>query len=459
MHEPKPAIWAPGIRQGHPLSVGLASLLPFWESSGGIVADLVKPDDALSMVNMDPATDWYPSFGRPTGAALNFDGSDDFLQGGQRTDLRIASNFTVMAYAGRTASPNRYDALVVNCDSTGLGWRLWTRSSSAWKWTFECYKAGPVSVQATATTEIPPQAHETIVGKSDGVNVQLYLEGALAATAAINADVAYGANSYYQVGAMPLNAGGDGRRFFPASVGMVAVWARDLGVGEIEALAADPFDVLRPRHRTYFLSAASAGAVPEEGGYYLYRGVGSPDQIAKESGDEVADFGPGSSGSVAGLGHAASTKHYYLLRPHRETGGVELITPDDACTVEFVTDAGGDWVGNRPAPVKALRADVEAGGVVSLDWRYRDQAATPASFSIWYDTDPDTLGSGAADASVAYDGERSYDKDFTLTDGLSYYFRVVAIQGDAESDPVDIGPYTADDTAPATPTVTVGTTW
>ena len=195
------------------------------------------------------------------------------------------------------------------------------------------------------------------------------------------------------------------------------------------------------------------GYWPEDTGevYRLYRGVGGIESVDF---DTLLGSAYGTSITLTGLGHAASTRYTYVCRPALD----DLETPDLSCSVEFVTDSESDWTGNRPVPVVHAEAEVRADGVIRVRWRYRKGEVTPDDVSIWYGTTPPT-GTGAPDHTATYSADGYSYKDFTLTDATAYYFRLVARDGSVESEPLIIGPYLADSTAPDAPTLTAEATW
>ncbi|MCK4625016.1 MAG: hypothetical protein KAV00_06885 [Phycisphaerae bacterium] len=190
--------------------------------------------------------------------------------------------------------------------------------------------------------------------------------------------------------------------------------------------------------------------------YKAYRGLLRACDI--DWATSLASTGAGNATiTITAAGHTADTIYYYGLRPTKD----DLETPNISCVCEFVTAADGDWLGNKPASVLFAEAEVRAGGVIRLGWRYRmfRNGTEPDDFAIWHGT-TDDLGTGSPDQTITYTGpasfaaaSRYYKHDFTLTDGRAYYFRIVARVGAIESDAVTIGPFLADSSAPATPTL------
>jgi len=202
---------------------------------------------------------------------------------------------------------------------------------------------------------------------------------------------------------------------------------------------------------TFELAAAPTDAI---GQYNIYRGIGSPGAI-----DWTTPVGSVSSdqtsATLTGLGHAASTRYFYAVRPETD-GGLE--TPDVSCVVEMATDAAGDWVGSKPAPVSGLHVAAASGGSVEVRWRYQSGTTAPDNFFLWYGTDPLRLGQVgySTKSTIAYSGDKLYRTYIGgPSEGLPYFFKIVAVNGDAESPAVQAGPVFPDATGPATPSPTI----
>jgi len=439
VNRPKPPIWCPGIRAGHPLTRGLLAYWPFWEAAGERLGDLSRKGHHGTLTDMDPATDWVAS---PVGAALDFDDVDDHVVCPQVIPSG-ATAFTIAAFlkpvsAGFALSqwhaPGGVKHGVIIRDSAGdlHVWRdfaaeiavvdFWTARYGQW-----------LSVAATFST--------TDAWK-------WYTDGELLYTDSSKTPPAFDSGCGFGIGAN-YEGGSD----WGGQMAMAAVWDRVLTAGEIARLAQDPWCMSRPIRRGYLWAAASAAL----DGYYIYRGVGRPENIDWDN--AVGDV-TGATATLTGLGHAASTKYCYGIRPYRDIGGGEkLVTPTFAGIAEVEIDSGGDWVGTRPWPVRNFHAEIRSGGRIRLRWRYVPGPAIPSQFNIWYGGSRD-LGGGEPDETVAYRGRAPYSKELSLSDGTRYWFRIqVATSGGAMSVPVTIGPLVADATGPAAPAASIGSSF
>lgn len=186
--------------------------------------------------------------------------------------------------------------------------------------------------------------------------------------------------------------------------------------------------------------------------YNLYRGTPDLENVDYSNVIEITNTGE-TTITIVGAGHLAETEYHYVLRPVLSS----LESFDISCNCEFVTDGSGDWLGNRPAAVVSAEGEVLDAGVIRLLWYYRMGigGVKPDDFAVWYGDNPLTLGSGSPDEVITYAGPasgraapKSYYKDFTLTDGRSYHFLIVARTGSIESESLIVGPYLADSVAP-----------
>ena len=186
--------------------------------------------------------------------------------------------------------------------------------------------------------------------------------------------------------------------------------------------------------------------------YNLYVGKGDLSDVDFSTPAET--YAAGTGGTLVGYGFAASTKYTLVLRPETDAG---LETPSISAIVEFVTDGAGEWTGLRPDPIYGLTAQVRPGGVIRLTWNHKIvTGATPTDFEINYGTTPEATGTAVTET---YTGTTRYTKDISLSDGVTYWFSVVARASGLDSAPHRTLGITADSTAPDQPSITTGTTW
>ncbi len=190
-------------------------------------------------------------------------------------------------------------------------------------------------------------------------------------------------------------------------------------------------------------------------GHRIYRGVGGLENVDFDAPVGLAQCGA-TGVCLSGLGHVASTRYTYAVRPVAGTAWLE--TPDVSCVVEMETDAAGDWIGNRPAKVEWVDAEVLSGGRVKLKWSYRTPCGgdAPADFGLYWATAPGIVV-GSPQATTTYAADGAYSHTFALSDGEAYWFAVTARTAGGLESPLsaETGPCVADATPPTAPEVTV----
>ena len=194
-------------------------------------------------------------------------------------------------------------------------------------------------------------------------------------------------------------------------------------------------------------------------GHRVYRGVGG---LANVDFTTPVGFAQADATSITrtGLAHEASTRYTYVVRPVAGNGWLE--TPDVSNSCEMETDGAGDWIGNRPAAVQWLEADVQDGGDIELRWSWRKPygQGTPEGFNLYCSTAP-RIAPGSPQATEPFASEGTYSHAFSLADRQSYWFAVTAraAAGLESHLSMVIGPFTADATSPGVPAVTIRTTY
>jgi hypothetical protein len=195
--------------------------------------------------------------------------------------------------------------------------------------------------------------------------------------------------------------------------------------------------------------------LPQTKKYNVYRGKGGVEDV--DFSCPVGSFAhPATTASLAGLGHDAGSTYTYVVRPESGPAGNTVQTPDLSCAAAVAIGPDGQWVGNRPAPVSFAEAEVRAGGVIRLRWRYRtpDGRGAPEDFAVWHDTDPAVDTAGDPDHTVAYTADGYYTHDVVLAEGAAWWFKIAARgAGGAASEMVRVGPYKPRAAAPAAPAV------
>jgi len=174
---------APGL-SGHTAvtmdsSSATSGLVGYWkldESSGATTAaDSSGSGNNGTLVNMTPASDWVTGH---IGGGLDFDGSNDYVNCGNNSSLRITSNITVAAWVKtRDCGNGQYNPYVTKGDhSYGLQHRQTNRLE------FFIYHSGNwYPVQYAVTSSFNNVWHH-VAGTYNGSRVKLYVDGVLRAT-------------------------------------------------------------------------------------------------------------------------------------------------------------------------------------------------------------------------------------------------------------------------------------
>lgn len=126
----------------------------------------------------------------PAGAAIEFDGVDDYVDLGSANQTDITSNLTVSAWINR-GSINTYDSVVSKDDGTNRNYQLWIANSvgpNANKVYFSVFTSN-VQYDAISNNVISADGWHHLVGVHNGTNVLLYVDGILQTTQANTASI------------------------------------------------------------------------------------------------------------------------------------------------------------------------------------------------------------------------------------------------------------------------------
>ena len=189
-------------------------------------------------------------------------------------------------------------------------------------------------------------------------------------------------------------------------------------------------------------------------GYRVYRGSGGLGTVDFDTPVDTVVSGNDTI-SIVGAGHTAGVTYTYVVRPVVS----DLETPDYSAVVQVPIASNGEWSGNRPVAVSSFSAEPIADNKIRLQWQYNTPrgGTAPIIFAIFWDNNPVVDTSSSADASEAYTTDKLYTKDLTLTDGLTYWFAILAVTATVGGPTVFSEAVIADGTAPAAPTIFSGT--
>jgi len=226
---------------------GLVGCWTMQEGGGSTVYDLSGHGNHGTLTNMDPATDWVVG---PYGRALDFDGSDDYVNvaGAART-LGAASNLSLWimvrpSFAGAVVD-YLFDSSV---GTTGLGVRLFNASR------VDCfaYRSGGLAYQY-ATLNHNAWWNLCVVMENTNTRLQVYNDGVELATT----DIGTGSGSLKASAQAIIGAEYTGANPLICQVAGVALYNRILTPAEIQHLYFDPWALFRPAERVYPVAVAS----------------------------------------------------------------------------------------------------------------------------------------------------------------------------------------------------------
>lgn len=138
------------------------------------------------------------------------------------------------------------------------------------------------------------------------------------------------------------------------------------------------------------------------GGYNLYRGTPTAEDIDEDVPVGAAGFGAVKVSNFAWWPHAAGTECFYALRAIGG-GGVESDSCDPPVSVAF--DAAGNFIGGLPNSPTDLSVSLAPGGRFVLRWTCSSirQETPPVEFRIHSDGGTGTMDYETVVGQVAYD--------------------------------------------------------
>lgn len=198
-------------------------------------------------------TVWGPG---PGGWALQFNGTNSVASVADSTPFKLQPPFSVVLVSRPQSGIAQYDCAISCSESSGLGWRLWTRDASSYKWYWEA-NDGAVK-NAVGLAAIGTTGREVVVGVHDGANLVLYVNGGRQGATACGGVV------YHSTPVLLIGNQSGQPRFFPMKLELAAVFSRAIRATEAAEWFADPLALLRPAEEE--VGAAVDAARPLVGG-------------------------------------------------------------------------------------------------------------------------------------------------------------------------------------------------
>jgi hypothetical protein len=321
-----------------------------------------------ALTSMDPATDWIAG---PCGKGLDFDWTSHVDHGyviSGMSQLTVAVMFIrgtaqgagLYVVAGKSDSGGDYGFYLASHTNQ---LRMHVREAAAW------------SHQRSGATLTKGQLYLG-VGTYDGTTCHTYIDGALddGGTSVDNGGPVTIPNTYkFNIGA---RADGTNARWLGQIFG-VWVWDHALTEGEVKAFSADPWGLASTGSKIYGLAAG--GDLVQC--YMVYRGLSLAAAIANADADTSVGSVTAGNGTIdlAGLGHVAGTKYYYIVRVRSTAGVFEANTDRYVCVT---VDSGGDLVGDEPNAITSAHAQAAAAGKIELNLLYSDYGELGAATGI-----------------------------------------------------------------------------
>ena len=138
-----------------------------------------------------------------------------------------------------------------------------------------------------------------------------------------------------------------------------------------------------------------------KGGFNLYRGVPSANDIDFTDPVGAAGFDDTEIRNFSWRNHAPSTTYYYGLKSING-GGCESAPTERVWPATF--DGAGNMIGDPPNAPDNLQIEPVSGGRFRLRWTYReqDQLLAPIEFRVYHDNGSGTVDYGTIIATVSY---------------------------------------------------------
>jgi hypothetical protein len=191
-----------------------------------------------TLTNMDAASDWVTSKVRnTTGRVLDFDGVNDYVGLPDSPNLRITGSITVSCWFRRTATQQNR-GLIGKYDATNnqRAWALGTQNSIGGAGLFFTAQSTGASFdtnqQAIYTTEIGNGTNHAIGRLVAGSPCELWLNGALVATATAATNAIFANTAPLEIGRYNQSA----TNAFAGQIAEIAIWNRAITPSEIKTL-------------------------------------------------------------------------------------------------------------------------------------------------------------------------------------------------------------------------------
>ena len=234
---------SPRLRQDHPLAYGLLLAIPFVEGSGG-PGDVSGSNRSVTLLG-DPA--WQPG---NAGWAISLDGTNDYIEvaGTNANFFMGVQHYTFSLWINSSSTASTTDPAIVSIGRAINPIGLSARTSGT---QLTHRRAGANS--GTLTIDyLNKWTH--LVGTFNGAAIQTYANGVLVNSTATTASLS---------SASPVNwafGSNSSRNLFSGMlISDARIYSRALSADEVRTSYENPWDIYRPRQRSYFYAGISAG--------------------------------------------------------------------------------------------------------------------------------------------------------------------------------------------------------
>ena len=235
---------------GAPINKGLVGWWPMWEGSGGKTLDISGKNNHGTLTN-GPL--W-------AGGGLKFDGTDDYVDAGNNSNLRITgTNISVFGWV-RPESQSTYRGIIAKYGAAGQRSYL-LYMSNVNKPSFLISTGGTLyyTDRAGNADTVPDNVWSFLVGTFDGRYVKIYRNGDLKYTD----DIGTSGNAIDDSTTQPVEMGRyTGANFFKGSLSGGRICSRTLNASEVQQLYVKPnIGLWVPDITRYYIPAAGGADV------------------------------------------------------------------------------------------------------------------------------------------------------------------------------------------------------
>ena len=355
-------------------------LVGYWPcaAGGGLTAfDMSGYGNHGTLTNMDPGSDWVVG---EKGRALDFDGTDDYVDAGDVSGvLSLASPWTLATTGTLGALPNADDIsrMVGIVDTAGA-------ADDSHNITIGALESGGSAYAKIATQgETPGNGSALTLNAEfgvalvwDGTDFLLYLDGALDYSKTPTGSGWQG-SKYLKI-AKRRQAVDD---WWTGTVGCTSLHSRALAPSEVQQLYAEPWCMVTPRARVFPAVVAAGGDITGDAAQTLAALTQSASGAVEIQGDTAQSL-PAIEQSAAGEVEVSGDAGQTLPSLTQSAAGIVEVAGDAGQTLPSLTQSAAGSLGRigtaaqvLPALEQSAAGEVNVQGVAAQTLPALDQAA------------------------------------------------------------------------------------